>query len=496
MTWAIVAAAGGLLAGGLLGFITRGQKNKRILEKAKQEQEQVLLRARQEALKIKEEAEKDRDKRQVDLRELEGSLRRREESLDRRAEVLEKDRSTFLQKEKEIEAIQREISSIAKRHQEELEKIAKLKKEDARKIILEQVEKEYSADVLGKIRHYKELLKESSEVEARRILSTALQRYASEVASEHTTMSVSLPSDEMKGRIIGKEGRNIQVFEKKSGVDLIVDDTPDTVLISSFDPVRRHVAKVALEKLIADGRINPSRIEEIVDKVESETKKEMKETGEAAAAELGITGLHPDLIRIVGSLKYRTSYGQNILQHSLEVARLAATLAAEICADVNVVKKAGLLHDVGKAVSHEVQGAHHHISADIVRKYGVSENVVHAVMAHHDDVEAKTVEALMVKSADAISGARPGARRESVENYIQRLTELENIANSFDGVEKSFAIQAGREVRIIVKPTEIDDLQAAKLAQAIAKKTEESMQYPGLIKINVIRETRSIEYAK
>jgi ribonuclease Y len=496
MVIAIITAAGGLLGGGVLGFLLRGQQNKQKLGKLKQEQEQVLLRARQEALKIKEEAEREREKRQSDVRELESSLRRREESLDRRAEVLEKDRSAFLQKEKEIDAIRHEMAGIAKRHKEELERVAQLKQEDARKLVLEQVEKEYAAEVLAKIRHYKEVVKDTSEIEARKILSTALQRYASEVASEHTTMSVHLPSEEMKGRIIGKEGRNIQVFEKKSGVDLIIDDTPDTVLISSFDPVRRQVAKVALEKLIADGRINPSRIEEIIDKVEADTKKEMKEAGEAAAAELGVTGLHPDLIKIVGSLKFRTSYGQNILQHSLEVARLGATLAAEIGADINVVKKAGLLHDVGKAVSHEVQGAHHHISADIVRKYGVSENVVHAVMAHHDDVEAKTVEALMVKSADAISGARPGARRESVENYIQRLTELENVANGFKGVDKSFAIQAGREVRIIVRPEEMDDLQSAKLAQAIAKKVEETLQYPGLIKINVIRETRSVEYAK
>jgi ribonuclease Y len=300
----------------------------------------------------------------------------------------------------------------------------------------------------------------------------------------------------MKGRIIGKEGRNIQAFERATGVDLVIDETPDTVLLSSFDPIRRHVAKVALEKLISDGRIQPSRIEEVVKKVQEDIKKEAKEAGEKAVFDLGIHGLHPDLVKIVGNLKFRTSYGQNVLMHSIEVSSIAGLLASELRADVNIVKKAGILHDIGKAVSHEVQGSHHHISAEIARKYGVSEDIVHAIIAHHDDVEPKTVEAILVKAADAISGSRPGARRETLENYTQRLKDLENVANSFSGVDKSFAIQAGREVRIIVRPEELSDLEAMKLAKDIAKKIEQDLQYPGMIKVNVIRETRAEEFAK
>ncbi|HOE74781.1 MAG TPA: ribonuclease Y [bacterium] len=496
MVLTIVVAAAGLMVGVLLGVVIAVQKNRKSLERVKNKSEQVLLDARNEALKIKEDAEKDRNKRQEDLKELEGSLRRREESLDKRSETLEKDRSVLAGKEKEIEAIRLEMKGIAKKREEEIKKISKLTKAEARDVLLKDIEQEYKDDLLQKIRQYKTALKEAAEVESRKILSTVIERYAGEVASEHTTMSVALPSEEMKGRIIGKEGRNIQIFEKVSGVDLIIDDTPDTVLISSFDPVRRHVAKVALERLIADSRINPNRIEEIVEKVNKETQKEIKEAGEKAVTELGITGFHPDLIKILGSLKYRTSFGQNILDHTLEVARIASMLAAEIGADINVVKKAAILHDAGKAVSHEVEGSHHHISGDIARRYGVSENVIHAAVAHHDDIEAKTVEALVVRAADAISGARPGARRESFENYVKRLTEIENIANSFEGVDKTFAIQAGREVRVIVRPDDVDDLGAAKLSKNIAKKIEESLQYPGVIKVNVIRETRSVEYAK
>lgn len=496
MTWIIVAAAAGIVLGALIGFIVSSQRNRGLVESTRRKSEKSLLEARSEALRIKEDADKDNERQKSELKDLEVSLRRREESIDRRAEILEKDRSNLSGKEKEIEAIRLEMSQIAKKREEEIQKISKLKKDEARKILFRQIEEEYKEDMLAKIRQYKEALKEASEVESRKILSTVIERYAGEVASEHTTMSVHLPSEEMKGRIIGKEGRNIQVFEKVSGVDLIIDDTPDTVLISSFDPVRRHIAKVALERLIVDGRINPSRIEEVIEKVRKETQKEIKEAGEKAVAEIGVTGFHPDLIKIIGSLKYRTSYGQNILEHTLEVARISGMLASEIGADANVVKKAALLHDVGKAVSHEVEGAHHHISGDIAKRYGVSPNVIHAAVAHHDDIEAKTVEALVVRAADAISGARPGARRESFENYIQRLTELENIANDFEGVEKTYAIQAGREIRVIVKPGDINDVESARLAKDIAKKIEESLKYPGVIKVNVIRETRNVEYAK
>ena len=374
--------------------------------------------------------------------------------------------------------------------------MAKLSKEEAKKLLLDSIEKEYKEDVVAKIQKTKKEAQDVVDIEARKILSSAIQRLATEHVAESTISSVNLPSDEMKGRIIGREGRNIQLFEKLTGVDVIIDDTPEAVVLSSFDPVRRHIAKMALDRLIADGRIQPAKIEEAVAKAEKEISQEIKEAGETACYDLSITGLHPDLVRILGRLKFRTSYGQNVLQHSIEVAHLASMLASELGADVSIAKKAGLLHDIGKAVDHEIAGAHHHISRDIAKKYGMSEDVMHAIEAHHDDIEPKSVEAIVVRVADAISGARPGARRESLDNYIKRLTELENIANSFDGVEKSYAIQAGREVRIIVKPEDIDDLSALKLAKDIAKKIETDLQYPGTIKVNVIREVRATEFAK
>ena len=340
------------------------------------------------------------------------------------------------------------------------------------------------------------LTKEEAESKARKILVDVMQRIASEQATENAISAIHLPSEEMKGRIIGREGRNIQIFEKETGVDVIIDDTPETVTISAFDPIRREVARIALEKLIMDGRIQPTRIEEQVEKAKEQVGKEMREAGESAALEVGITGLHPDVIKILGRLKYRTSYGQNVLKHSIEVAHIAGLLASEIGANVSTAKKAALLHDLGKAVDQEIIGAHHHISRDIAKKYGFSPEIVHAIEAHHDDIEPKTVEAIIVRAADAISGARPGARRENLESYVKRLEELENIANSFEGVEKSYAIAAGREVRIIVKPEEIDDLASAKLAKTIAKKIEKEVQYPGQIKINVIREIRATEFAK
>ncbi len=338
--------------------------------------------------------------------------------------------------------------------------------------------------------------KEEAEKRAREILADVIQRIASEQVTESTVSSVHLPSDEMKGRIIGREGRNIQIFEKETGVDVIIDDTPETVTLSVFDPIRREVARIALEKLIQDGRIQPSRIEEQVEHAKEEVGRAMREAGEQATLEVGVTGLPPDIVKILGRLKYRTSYGQNVLRHSIETAHIAGLLAQELGADVAVAKKAALLHDLGKAVDQEIQGAHHHISRDIAKKYGFPEDVVHAIEAHHDDIEPKTVEAVIVKAADAISSSRPGARRETLEAYVKRLQELENIANAFPGVEKSYAIAAGREVRIIVKPEEIDDLGAAKLAHNISKKVEKEVQYPGQIKVNVIRETRAVDFAK
>lgn len=492
----IIYLAAAAVGGGAIGYTSRiyiARRNKDVQE---QKQKELLLKAKDEALKIKEEANKEQEKSRKDVQELEKSLRRREEMIDRRLESIETEKEKVVSKEKEIENIKKELAEIQKKRQEALEKTSKLSKDEALDMLLKQIEKEYKEDLIRKIKEQKEIAREEAQTVAREILSTVIQRLAAEHTVETTTTAVSLPSDEMKGRIIGREGRNIQIFEKETGTDLIIDDTPDTVVISAFDPIRRHIAKVALEKLIADGRIHPTRIEELVKKAKEEINQQAKEAGEQAAYEVGVAGLHPDLLRILGRLKFRTSYGQNVLQHSIESAYIAGMLASELGADVNLAKKAALLHDIGKAVDHDIPGAHHHISVDILKKYGMSEDVCHAVIAHHDDIEAKSVEAIIVKASDAISSSRPGARRESFENYIKRLEELENIANSFPGVEKSYAIQAGREVRILVKPEAIDDLSAIKLSKDIAKKIEQDLQYPGTIKVNVIRETRAIEFAK
>ena len=485
-------AVGGIAIGYVLRIFIARKKH----DLQDQKQKEILLKAKDEALKIKEEAVKEEERGRRDLQYLEKNLRRREEMFDKRIESLETEKNNILDKEKAIENIKEEIAGIKDSQNEALQKITKLNKDEALKILLSQIEKEYKDDLIRKIKEQKEIAKEEAQTVAREILSTVIQRLASEHTVETTTTAVSLPSDEMKGRIMGREGRNIQIFEKETGTDLIVDDTPDTVVISAFDPIRRHVAKVALEKLIADGRIHPTRIEEVVKKAKEEIGQEIKEAGEQAAYEVGVAGLHPDLLKILGRLKFRTSYGQNVLQHSIESAQVAQMLAAELGADVNLAKKASLLHDIGKAVDHDIPGAHHHISVDICKKYGLSESVCDAIASHHDDIEIKSVEGIIVKAADAISSSRPGARRETFENYIKRLEELENIANSFPGVEKTYAIQAGREVRIIVKPEEIDDLTAIKLSKDIAKKIEEDLQYPGTIKVNVIRETRAIEFAK
>ena len=496
MTNLIIYLAAAAVGGLGLGYIGRIYVAKRGKDLAGQKQKELLLEAKDEALKIKEEAKKEAEKDQKELQELEKSLRRREEMIDRRLESAEQEKEKITIREREITTIKNQIKEVLDIQQQNLEKISKLKKEEARDLLLASIEKEYKDDLINKIKEQKEIAKEEAQNVAKEILSTVIQRMASEHTAENTTTAVSLPSDEMKGRIIGREGRNIQVFEKETGTDLIIDDTPDTVVISSFDPIRRHIAKVALEKLIVDGRIHPTRIEELVLKTREEIGNEIKEAGEQAAYEVGVAGLHPDLLKILGRLKFRTSYGQNVLRHSIESAHIGGMLANELGADVNLVKKAALLHDIGKAVDHDIPGPHHHISVDIAKKYGLSDDITHAIAAHHDDIEAKTVEAIIVKSADAISGSRPGARRETLDTYVKRLEELENIANGFPGVEKSYAIQAGREVRIIIKPEEIGDLEAIKLSKNIAKKIEEDLQYPGTIKVNVIRETRAIEFAK
>jgi len=496
MTNLIIYVAAAAVVGGALGLgIARFLTSARNL-KSQAKQKELLLSAKDEALKIKETAKKEEEEKRRYLQEIERKLRRKEANLDLRFDTIERERQNIGYKEKEISKIKSEIELLRQEEQGKLEKVAKLSKEEAKKLLLDSIEKEYKEDVVAKIQKTKKEAQDVVDIEARKILSSAIQRLATEHVAESTISSVNLPSDEMKGRIIGREGRNIQLFEKLTGVDVIIDDTPEAVVLSSFDPVRRHIAKMALDRLIADGRIQPAKIEEAVAKAEKEISQEIKEAGETACYDLSITGLHPDLVRILGRLKFRTSYGQNVLQHSIEVAHLASMLASELGADVSIAKKAGLLHDIGKAVDHEIAGAHHHISRDIAKKYGMSEDVMHAIEAHHDDIEPKSVEAIVVRVADAISGARPGARRESLDNYIKRLTELENIANSFDGVEKSYAIQAGREVRIIVKPEDIDDLSALKLAKDIAKKIETDLQYPGTIKVNVIREVRATEFAK
>jgi len=496
MLTTVIAAAGALIVGATAGFLARQLFLAKRLKESESKKRELILDAKNEALRIKEEAEKERVAKLREVGERERSLIRREEIIESRVERTESEKVTLEEKSKRIDSIKVEIESMRDQRVKELEKIAHLKSADAKDQLLKEIERDYKDEIVKKVREMRELVRENAEDEARKVIVTAIDRIANDFTAEHTTSTVHIPSDEMKGRIIGKEGRNIQAFERITGVDLVIDETPDTVLLSSFDPIRRHVAKVALERLIADGRIQPARIEETVKKVQGEIKKEAKEAGEKAAFDLGVHGLHPDLTKIIGNLKFRTSYGQNVLAHSLEVASIAALLAGEVGADANIVKKAGLLHDIGKAVSHEVQGAHHHLSAEIARKYGVSEDVVHAILAHHDDVEPKTVEAILVKAADAISGSRPGARKETLENYVQRLKDLENVTNAFEGVDKSYAIQAGREVRVIVKPEEISDLEAIKLARDIARKIERDLQYPGMIKVNVIRETRAEEFAK
>jgi len=485
-----------LAAGFGIGYGLKETLAKKTKEDAAKKAKEIILEAKDEALKIKEEAKKEEQERRKYLENLEHNLRRREELLENRFDSLDERQKKQEEKEKEIAKIRENLLSVRKEQEALLSKIAKISKDEAKRVLLDLVEKEYKEDILKKIKEMESLTKEEAESRARKILVDVMQRIASEQATENTISTIHLPSDEMKGRIIGREGRNIQIFEKETGVDVIIDDTPETVTISAFDPIRREVARIALERLITDGRIQPTRIEEQVEKAKEQVGKEMREAGENAALEVGITGLHPDIIKILGRLKYRTSYGQNVLRHSIETAHIAGLLASELGADVGVAKKAALLHDLGKAVDQEIPGAHHHISRDIAKKYGFSPEIVHAIEAHHDDIEPKTVEAIIVKAADAISGARPGARRENLESYVKRLEELENIANSFEGVEKSYAIAAGREVRIIVKPEEIDDLASAKLAQAIAKKIEKEVQYPGQIKVNVIRETRATEYAK
>nr|WP_215830339.1 ribonuclease Y [Pelorhabdus rhamnosifermentans] len=457
---------------------------------------EVLLEAKEDIHKLRSEVERESKERRNDLQRLERRLLQKEENLDRKMDSLEKKDEMLNRKENEIDKSREKINELYAKQLSELERVSGLSSEEAKKILLTNVEEEVRHETAIMIKEIQQQAKEDADKNAREIISLAIQRCAADHVAETTVSVVALPNDEMKGRIIGREGRNIRTLETLTGVDLIIDDTPEAVILSGFDPVRREVARIALEKLITDGRIHPARIEEMVEKAQKEVEQKIKEAGEQATFDTGVHGLHPEIIRLLGRLKYRTSYGQNVLKHSVEVSHLAGVMAAELGVDVMLAKRAGLLHDLGKAIDHEVEGPHVTIGADLAKKYRESAEVVNAIGAHHGDEEPTTVQAVLVAAADAVSAARPGARRETLESYLKRLTRLEEIAESFEGVEKSFAIQAGREVRIMVKPDKVDDLASIRLVRDIVKKIESELEYPGQIKVTVIRETRAVDYAK
>ena len=457
---------------------------------------EMLLEAKDEIHKSRTEYEKEVKERRNELSKQERRLQQKEESLDKKMDAYERKEEDLAKKQAAITATQNEVNLIKKSQMEVLEKISGLTQEEAKKYLLDSVESEVRHETAMKIKEVETQLKEEAEQTAREIIATAIQRCAADHAAETTVSVVSLPNDEMKGRIIGREGRNIRTLETITGVDLIIDDTPEAITVSSFDPVRREIARLALEKLIADGRIHPTRIEDMVEKARKEVDRTIKEEGERACYETGVHNLHPELIKILGRQKFRTSYGQNVLNHSIEVAHIAGLLASELGVDVALAKRAGLLHDLGKAVDHEMEGSHVQLGVELARKYKESAAVVHAIEAHHGDVEPQTIIACLVQAADAISAARPGARRENVENYIRRLQKLEELTGSYPGVEKAYAIQAGREVRIMVKPEEVSEDNMILLARDIARKLEAELEYPGQIKVNVIRETKAVEYAK
>ncbi len=503
----LIAGIVGLGMGSVLGYYARQsiakkrigtveQKLQEKISQAKKESEEIIAQAKEKSQKLLEVVQKERDQRRHDLFRTERLLLRREDILDQKLSGFERKEREFRQKAETLRKIKEGLENLKQEALAKLETISKLSREEAKKELLTNCEKEYQLEILEKIKKMEREGREKIQNRAKEMVALAIQKCALSQAQETTTSTVALPSDEIKGRIIGKEGRNIRTLEKLTGVEVVVDDTPEAVVISGFDPVRRQIAKVSLERLIQDGRIQPARIEETVQKTESEIVSQIKEAGETAVYDTGILGLDPKIIQLLGRLRFRTSYGQNVLLHSIEVCHLAGALAAELGAGVGIAKKAGLLHDIGKAVDHQVEGSHVDIGIKILEKFGVEKEVITAMKSHHGEYPAETLEAIIIQAADQISGARPGARKDTLENYLKRLGELEAIATSFSGVDKAWALQAGREIRVFVKPEEIDDLAAHKLAKEIAARVQEELKYPGEIKVNVIRENRIVEYAK
>lgn len=506
----LIAVATALLGAGA-GFVYRKQVTEQRIgrteqyakeliddatRKAEEQKKEKVLEAKEEVLRLKSELDREIHDRRAEQQRSERRVAQREETLDKKLDNLERREERINAKQEEIQACLDEAEALRDKQASELERIAGITSDEATQIIISRVQKEAYHDAAASVREIEAKAKEEGEKKARNIIALAIQKCASDHVAESTVSVIALPNDDMKGRIIGREGRNIRALETATGVDLIIDDTPEAVIVSAFDPIRREIARIAIEKLLADGRIHPARIEEMVEKAKKEVDEQIKEAGDQAVFETQQHGLHPELVRLLGRMRYRTSYGQNVLKHSIEVSHLAGIMASELGADVQIAKRAGLLHDLGKAVDHEQEGTHVQLGGELARKYRESPEVIHAILAHHNDVDPQTVEAVLVQAADAISAARPGARRESLENYIKRLAKLEEIASSFPGVDKSFAIQSSREVRIMVKPEDVNDEGAKLIAKEIAKRIENEMEFPGQIRVNVIRETRSVEYAK
>ncbi len=498
---------GALLAGVIAGYYTRQTiakkqagtieaKLNKMVSEAKTEAKETLLKAKEKSTQILEEVKEQENERRKQLSQKENHVYQKEQNLEKRSTQLEKEYINLKAKLKKAKKIKQELEKIHQERIQELEKIAELTQDQAKTKLLEETEKEHQQELIEKLKRLEQEGREELNKKAQKILSLAIQRYAASQASEITSTSVSLPNEDLKGRIIGKEGRNIKTLEKLTGVEILIDDTPGAIVISGFDPIRRQIAKIALEKLISDGRIQPARIEEVVEKAKEEISEKIQEAGEAAVYDVGIIGLNPQLVKLLGRLRFRTSFGQNVLLHSIEVAHLSGAIAAEIRADVETAKKAGLLHDIGKAVDHEIQGSHVEIGRKILTKFEIEDKVIKTMEAHHEEYPFETIESILVQTADAISGARPGARKDTLEAYLKRLEELETVATNFMGVEKAYAIQAGREIRVFVQPDKIDDIQSYKLAKDIANQIQKDLKYPGEIKVNVIREKRIIEYAK